>query len=243
MRIGLVCEGPTDVLAVENFIGDQIRRMGLQPAFRNLFPETDKTRPEGGWSNLLLWLQRNPAESRVARYFTVGLFGGVAAQEALDVIIIQIDADVVSDPGLRAFAQDKLNLQFGECNQPSERANAMTEIVRRSGDFASLTNVDAERHIVLVAVEATEAWCVAAFRGQPGEFESLRGADLTNAFMHALEVSEGRQPQVAYVSCDKDVQRRRRFCSMFANQSDRIVQSCPQFANAVNALSVVSGRP
>lgn len=236
MRVGLVCEGPSDIPAVVHFLGDQLRRTGIEPIFHNLFPEPDKTRPEGGWSNLLLWLQRNPPDTRVARYFSGGIFGGGANQEPFDAILIQIDADVLDDEGFRNYVQQKLNIQIGATDEPNERASTLANVVETAGGFSLLTQADLQRHVVAVAVEATEAWCVAAFRAQPDQFEALKGADLTSAFMQALEVSEGRPPQGAYAQCNKDARRREKFCAMFAKYSDRILGSCPNFSATVQAL-------
>lgn len=236
MRIGLVCEGPSDIPAVEHFLYDQLAKLGIQPTFRNLFPDPDNTRPEGGWGNLFLWLARNPPQSRVVRFFQGGLFGGEGATEPLDAIVIQIDADIAEDDIFRRFALERFGVAIGECVDASARASAVSSIAELAADLNELTDVDRRRHVIAVAVESTEAWCVAAFHPQPKQVEELRGSDLTVAFMRALEISEARQPQDWYANCDKDIKRRKNYCQRFGGFSDRVVASCPHFAMAVDAL-------
>lgn len=236
MRIGLVCEGPTDVVAVEHLMHDQLSRSGLKPIFRNLFPDPDNTRPEGGWSNLLFWLLNNPPDSRILKYFGGGLFGGLGAREPLDAILVQIDTDVIDDDGFRRFVHERFQLEFEPYELADDRMNAISQVAQAAGRFSELTDADRDKHVLAIAVESTESWCIAAFHAQPSSFESLRGQALINAFMHALEVSESRQPQQSYANCDKDLARRRRYCEMFASHSNRVVRSCPSFGRARDQL-------
>ena len=240
MRIGLVCEGPSDVPAIIHFFGSQLRQRGIEPNFRNLFPEPDRTRAAGGWSNLMLWLKRNPAKTRIARYFSEGLFGGDAVQEPLDAIIIQIDADIVEERGFQSYVEAEFGLNIASVATSGERGQALAEVLDAACELSSMVKIDRDRHVSAIAVESTETWCLAAFRAQPEQFEEMRGEVLTNAFMQALEISESRQPQDAYVNCDKDAARRERFCATHAAQSSRIVDTCPHFAAALVAVQAVA---
>lgn len=243
MQIGIVCEGPSDVPAVECFFGDQLRRAGIEPKFRNLFPDRDNTRPEAGWSNLILWLLKNPPDVRIARYFSKGLFGGQSASPPLDAILIQMDADVVEDAGFQSFVEARLGIAINDLLQKVNRGSAMSIVIGNAAKLESLTQADQQKHVIAIAVDATETWCLAAFRGQPEDFEDLRGSELTTSFMAALEKSEGREVKDAYANCDKDLKRRERYCKKFAAQSPRIAASCNHFAEARDALMELATFP
>ncbi|MFN3425647.1 MAG: hypothetical protein ACK40C_13175 [Novosphingobium meiothermophilum] len=236
MNIGLLCEGPSDLPAITHFVGDQLRKLGVEPQFRSLFPEPDKTRGAGGWSNLLLWLNNNPAATRIARYFSGGLFGGDAAYEPLNAILIHMDADVVDDPGFQNFIRDNYNLSVEESDLPAQRGQIVAEVLKSACQFELMTDRDRRSHVTAVAVESTETWCLAVFHNQPSDFESLRDTSLTNAFMRVLEASESRSPQASYENCDKDIRRREMFCRRYATFSDRIKASCPHFSDMVDQL-------
>ena len=70
MRIGVICEGPTDVHAIVNFLGASLTDRGVDPVFVTIQPESDRTKPmDGGWHAVLRWLIGNPPDSRVPSYF------------------------------------------------------------------------------------------------------------------------------------------------------------------------------
>lgn len=239
MRIGVVCEGPSDFPAISHFIGNLLAARGNHPVFVPLFPQMDRTRPEGGWANVLLWLNNNPPETRVQRYFAGGLFGGALSTEPLDAIILQLDADVIEDQGFRKFVSDNYEYIVDIDQVPAGRANQICNVLLSAAKFDEMANADRDRHVLVPAVESTETWCVAAFHAQPDDFEMLRGAALVNAFMKALEQSEGRMPQDQYANVDKDVVRRDKFCEKHSGGAARIVVACEQFAASFGKLSTV----
>ena len=59
MRVGVVCEGATDFVAIDAFFGQSLADHGIEAEFVPIQPEKDKTSPEGGWGNVLHWLQKN----------------------------------------------------------------------------------------------------------------------------------------------------------------------------------------
>lgn len=97
MRVGVVVEGPTDSYAVVQFLGQSLQRYGIQPSFIDLQPSMDNTNPEGGWVAVLKWLEDNPPELRVPRYFGGGLFDQDLSAKACDVVIVQMDSDILGE--------------------------------------------------------------------------------------------------------------------------------------------------
>jgi hypothetical protein len=236
MKIGVVCEGPTDYPAIVHFLKHALGQKNIAAQFRALHPEMDKTRPDGGWGTVLLWLKNNPAASRVQKYFGGGLFQGPLNVDPLDAIVIHLDADVLPDMSFINYVKTNYDYATPIVDTPADKAQQIIAIIQLAAGFGEMTDVDKVRHVPTPAVESTEAWCVAAFTGAPGNFETLTGPDLTNAFMDALERSEGRQPQPPYANLDKNLARRKRFCDTHANGSKRIVDNCLQFSAALDRL-------
>lgn len=238
MRIGVICEGPSDYPAVVNFVGHALRQHGITPVFQPLYPEMDRTRPDGGWANVLLWLINNPPETRVQRYFKGGLFGGALSKEPLNSIIIQLDSDVLEDESFRNFVKKNYGYEVITAEEPARRGACVASVVALAANYNDLSDSDKKRHVVFPAVEASETWCVAVFHPQRGDYESLRGKDLVNAFMHVLEKSEGRDPNDEYANVDKNLTRRQKFCETHAGGVTRILNSCPHFSSGIEALLV-----
>ena len=53
MRLGVICEGPSDYPAMVHFVGAALKNQGIDAVFQSLSPNMDKTRPEGGWGSVL----------------------------------------------------------------------------------------------------------------------------------------------------------------------------------------------
>ena len=209
VRIGVICEGPTDFPAIVCYVGHALESRNVEAQFIPLFPELDKTRPVGGWGNVLLWLDNHPPEYRIARFFGGGLFGGGLATTPFDVVLIHLDADVIEDRSFQVYVHDKYNYRVRVETAPSKRAATIEEIISISAKIADLTDADKEKHKIAVATESTETWCIASFYGQPKRYELWRGSKLRDGFMAALERSEGRVPKTEYAEIDKNPIRRK----------------------------------
>lgn len=229
MKIGVVCEGPTDLPAVVAFFGDSLKNAGYFPTFEKLFPDPDRTRANGGWGNLFSWLKNHPPATRISRYFGGGLFANFETYQRVDAILFQVDADIIDDDGFRTFANREFGVEIQLAVNPDERARAIREVIELAADAETLTLADKARHVFAVAVESTETWCLAAFNPKPSELEVLRGSELRDEFMKALERSEGREPRESYAECDKNANRRLKYCERFERFSSRVAASCPHF--------------
>lgn len=66
MRVGAVCEGPTDYYAIESFFRQALwEDNGIKAEFVPIQPEMDSIIPEGGWGRVLGWLNNNNPEYRI----------------------------------------------------------------------------------------------------------------------------------------------------------------------------------
>jgi hypothetical protein len=236
MNIGVVCEGPTDYPAIEHFFSHALQERGIEAKFRALYPRIDKTRPTGGWANVLLWLKNNPPNIRIQRYFGGGFFEGGPDVERLNAIIIHLDADVLPEISFINYVKEEGDYYVVNSDDPTKRADQITDIISIFARFGDMTNADIAKHVPAPAVESTETWCVAAFTTPPQNFPMLKGADLTNSFMAALEKSEGREPKENYTNVNKDPPRRRRFCETHSKQSSRIINGCQHFSETLEKL-------
>ena len=233
MRVGVVCEGPTDFFAVKSFFGHALENALAAPVeFIALQPQMDKTNPEAGWGNVLLWLANNPPVSRVQQYFGGGLFAGALGSDPLDALLIQLDSDILGDRLFKDYVFKSYNLTVENPTQQDERAKEISRVLQEAAQFINMTAIDVRRHVIAPAVEATESWCVAAFNAQAMNCEDLSGQRLVDAFMVALEKSEGRIPSLPYANTDKDQRRREIFCNKHASGSARVIEGCPAFERA-----------
>ncbi|WP_428513744.1 hypothetical protein [Roseovarius sp.] len=236
MRLGVVCEGPTDFHAIECFFGYTLQAAGKEVEFIALQPKMDNSAPEGGWGNVLLWLKNNPPSSRLQQFFKGGLFGGEFSLEPLDGILLQLDSDILGEPSFSAYMQKEYDYVVSVPTLADERADEVRSVLSTAAKLSEVTKADQSRHILTAAVESTEAWCVAAFKRPPQDFELLAGQDLIDCFMCALATSEGNVPDPPYAKVDKQSKRRRQFCESHAGSSERIVETCAQFRKAHEEL-------
>ena len=69
-----MCEEPTDFFfTIESFFY-ALENDYIDAEFVCVQPKSDNTSSEGGWGNVLLWLDRNNPEYRIQNYFGGGLF-------------------------------------------------------------------------------------------------------------------------------------------------------------------------
>lgn len=237
MRIGVVCEGPTDFHAINSFFGHSLSESGIEVKFQPLQPEMDATSHIGGWSNVLLWLNKHPPATRIQQFFAGGLFGGALSAEPLDGLLIQVDSDVLSQISFSTFVRDNYGYVSTNPSTTVARASEIRHILSLAARLSEMTIDDVNRHVLAPAVESTEAWCVAAFTTPTSDFEILSGQTLIDAFMCALEISESRIPSPPYAEINKSQNRRKRFCKTYSNFSGRILTGCQQFHETHDKLA------
>ena len=234
VRIGIVCEGPTDVHAIENFLGASLKDRGIKLKFVYIQPEKDKTRP-GGWSSVLNWLRNNPPKFRTNNYLSGGLFDGDLSAKSCDMLLFQMDADIIADRSFQNWTRDNLGYQVTNSPGPIQRGNEIRMIIENAGDFNQLSQDESKRHIPAPAVESTEAWCVAVYGRFSGDPEQLKGPDLCEEFMRALHLSEDRVLQ-PFRHIDKNPDRRRRYCERHADEFRRVETQCHHYRELVASV-------
>ena len=236
MRIGVVCEGPTDAHAIVCFLHASPTHRGITPNFIPIQPDTDNTRPpDGGWGAVFLWLKKNPPRSRTRTYFHGGLFADDLSAKRCDVMVFQLDTDILSDLGFQNWTKEHYGYSVANLPDPVERGKEITEIIERVGKFSMLSIADMRRHIPAPSVESTETWCIAAFRHLSLDPETLSGIALCREFMTALHRFENR-PIGNFVHIDKNPDRRHRFCENNSGGFARLERQCYHYLNLVDAL-------
>lgn len=240
MKIGVVCEGPSDFPAIAHFVGESLRSRNITPEFGVLFPEKDKTRQTGGWASIFSWMQKYPPEARVQQFFSSGIFGGSLTTKPYDLIIFQMDTDVLDSSSFADYVKKTYGHKVKKDQDPAARAHQVAGVIDQALALDQLTNRDASRHIPFPAVESTESWCIGIFHNQSIAAEALKGEDLTESFMKVLERSESKEPKDMYNNIDKSQKRRYRFCEKHRNNINRLERNCPVYMSYIqNVLNAI----
>ena len=236
MRVGVVCEGPTDFFAIKSFFGHALKNDGINAQFVRIPPKSDNTNPEGGWGNVLLWLDRNNPAYRIQIHFGGGLFQEPVDKPRLNALLIQLDSDILGKQSFTNRVSNAYDLAVENPDDAQERADEIRKVIRSAAKFDDMTEHEKALHVIAPAVESTEAWCVAAFTTPTPNCELLNGQNLRDAFMSVLERSEGRNPSPPYSRIDKDQKRRKDFLAIHAQGSARVRGGCQQFDQAYQQL-------
>lgn len=235
MRIGVICEGPTDFVAIEAFFGRALEAHGFDASFIAIQPDMDSTLPHGGWTLVESWLSQNPASLRVRRYFGGGLFADDLDSKQCDVFLVQIDSDILDDDAFKAYNSSLYGVDFFDVSDATVRRAKMVDVIGAWSAIDSCGQVDSARHVFAPSVENTEAWCVAAFSRTPN-VETLNGIELTIAFMTALLKYENKTVPDNISKTDKTISRRRNFCNHHRNGYARLADCSPSFKIPLDEL-------
>ena len=241
MRVGIVSEGRTDVHAITCFLGASLETRGVEALFVNLQPDMDRTNPRGGWPMVFRWLEENPGLVRMESYIRGGLFAGELSSRQCDVIVFHVDADVLSDEGFRNYMRNQYGLEIVEPTEPRERGELVEGIVENACNLDKLSDSEKDCHIVAVAVESTETWCIASFGRRRSDPEKLSGQSLCEEFMTVLHRSEGR-PMRPFVQINKSERRRKRFCLKHASGFGNLEAQCFHYRRLVERVEAAIRR-
>ena len=233
INIGVVCEGPTDFIAIEAFYHDALYRRGIESEFVSIHPNMDNTTQDAGWGNVLVWLSNNPPSERIRMLSAFSPFMEDHEESLLDCLLIQLDADILGNDSFQNYVGKRYGYKVAAPSDPAERAMEIEKVLKLAWRDREMTAGDKNLHVPLPVVESTEAWCLAAYSRKPDNFELVIGRDLVEKFMVALETSEGRHARGPYAKIDKRIKRRRKFCEVHAKNSSRIVCGCYQFEKAL----------
>ena len=237
MRIGIICEGPTDEPAITNFLKASLTYRDITPEFVLIQPDNDRTKPsDGGWHAVLNWLLNNPPKSRIATYLSGGLFDDGLSAKRCDVLVFQMDSDILSKCGFQNWTRNTLGYGVTDSTDPIQRGKEVRSIIEIAGNFEELSDDESKRHIPAPAVESTEAWCVAVYGSFSGDPERLKGLALCREFMTALHGSENRDLQ-PFTKINKSPDRRRIFCERHADEFRRLESQCRHYRELVKSLT------
>ena len=237
IRIGVVCEGPTDAVAIERFLCRSLMEREVQTEFVRLQPDPDGT-SEGGWANVHTWLENNQPESRLTAYLGAGLFDGDRSAKTCDLLLLQMDSDVIEAASFKKYMK-RFSFMVDEHDDPVARGDVIRSALHTVAKCGLLTIADLRRHALAPVVESTETWCVAAFKQLTDDPERLRGLDLCNEFMTALHLSESR-PLRGFANIDKRVDRRDAFWMKQAGGFSRLEAQCYHYSHLVNGIAIVA---
>lgn len=241
MKIGVICEGPTDFVAIEAFFGHALGELGIKASFIDIQPKMDRSSPKGGWGKVLRWLDRNQIQKRRMKYFLSGPFEN-STTKVLDCLLIHMDTDVLDKIEFQNCVQKNypgINIKNPVPHEPAARSKEIEKVFLVAGWHQSnMSEDELRRHISLPAVESTEAWCLAAHSNVYEDFELVSGQDLKNRFMSALSLAEGQKPKTHYNKIDKNIERRKFFCEKYAHCSQNIIHGCTQFRNALTKINL-----
>ena len=236
MRIGIVCEGPTDTHAIRCFLKASLSDRGIATEFVPIQPDIDKTRPtDGGWGHVMNWLRDNPPDSRTRAYFGEGLFRGGLSAKQCDVMLIHMDTDVLSATSFRNWMWRYFRYSVEDVTEPVRRGSEARNVLRLVGRFSDLNSDDLERHICAPSVESTETWCIAVREQLYVDPERLSGWYLLPEFMTLLHESEGRRIQ-PFAKSDKNPDRRLRYCKRNSRGFRALEDQCFQYRVLVSSL-------
>lgn len=236
LRVGVVCEGPTDFYAISEFLTDALNRAGKNIIFVPIQPDMDSTRQDAGWTNVCTWLQKNSPETRASRYFGQGLFANDLNTKSCDVILVQIDTDFIGNSVFSHKFEELVGRQISISTNPTQRAAEMLSFLQSICKTETMTSADQGRYILLPMVEASETWCIGAFSRCTDNLEELSSAELTQKFMAVLLQSEGLQVNGPFAKTDKTKERRRDFCKRHRGGSRWLANSCAQFSICQDTL-------
>jgi hypothetical protein len=232
IRIGIVCEGPTDAIVIKVACERYLSEHGWQADVFPIQPLRDRTLGEqGGWTMVRSWLLSNDHESRCKRHFGLGLFANGLDALRCDIIFVHLDSDIVSD------------VAFNEGAPPAVRS-ATTDreyVVNKLADWIGrehFTAADQYRYISGVAVQSIETWCLALFDAAAENIEELTGDELGRAFNTALLASESVQNVDVTGIPNKDRRRRARFVEKHSTMAGlhRAMDQSTSFSLAFSAL-------
>lgn len=232
MRIGVVCEGETDYLALKHYLGAELMRRKIDTEFLMLQPTPDRS-SGGGWGNVMGWLESNPPAARDV-YFSSGLFDGLDAKANLSAILIHLDTDILPEPSFVGFLKNN-GYALSAFKSVNQKAIEISKVISHFAQFPQLSPEKLSRHIPAPISESSEAWCVAIDGEYVGNAEELTGQDLVNAFGAALSRFKGNKPQQAYKKINKNIVQREAYCSGTIDNVQNI-HGCSLFLSLANQL-------
>ena len=158
--VGVVAEGPTDVVVLDEYLSTWIQGLDDSATLevRPLQPAVDATSGrfgDGGWTLVKAWCERNPSEARTTDLFQP-LFEG---QPPVDVLLVQLDGDVIDD-----YAAPYPDISVPQDADAAARGAIVQLILERwlwNATERRHADPHAGQHCLVATVRALETWIVA----------------------------------------------------------------------------------
>lgn len=234
-RVGVVCEGPTDFLAISHFAKASLAKRGVEAEFVDIQPEIDVTSKKsgGGWAIAVSWLIDNPPAVRRGAYLERGLFGGSLSAKKCDLLLIQIDSDVLEEESFVNFVRKVMGAAPAASASAESAFDEVTRVLLHFSGYDSSDIAAADRNIIAPAVQNTETWCVAVRAPDEANLELLRKDVVATKYKQRLEDFEGKAPLRRQL---KNRNRRDAYCRGHIESVDRLESSCGQYVRLINLL-------
>lgn len=217
IRIGVICEGQTDFVAIKIFLERELVRLGKHVTFDMIQPAYDNSLPSG-WPQVLLWLEGNELPFRSALYLKGESLFEIEDEEAkFDALLFQIDSDIIGHSSFETFIR-KRAISYAPPKNNIDRGNVIRHVLLSIGGHASDAASLSHKEVMAPIVESSEAWILAA-ENVASNPEYLIGQPLINAFGALVARSSGQAPKANYSNINKTTKTRKRICNQIAKTS------------------------
>lgn len=212
MRFGIICEGATDYITASIFLEASLKKEGIDAEFIDLHPGMDKTSElHCGWSNALIWLERNNPKIRRTSILGTGLFSNSLALKKCDAIIFLLDEDCLDDEGFYNFVE-KRTKSIIRPNNEIDRLRYLQEV---ACFFLQISEqeLSKEKHVFSIQKFNSESWCIGTlFDIDKRPVISITKEETIKIMLQALAKLEGSQ-NIAEEKRLKNRLLRQNFCN------------------------------
>jgi hypothetical protein len=208
-KIGVICEGPTDFVAMKCFLESEFNSRSRKIELTLIQPALDNSLP-AGWTQVLFWLENNKLNFRSALYLKKdALFQFEDEAAKFDALLFHIDSDIIGEDSFTNFIK-KRGLSDNRPLNNIDRGNVISHVLLSIGGHDSDAEALLQRELVTPIVESSETWIIAA-EGVVPNAEALVGQPLINAFGGLVARAYGKPSKSSYKSIDKNVKKGRNF--------------------------------
>lgn len=223
LRIGLAVEGPTDALVLEAGLNAFLRKPFISV---HLQPQVPPGKTGNGWGGVFWWCRQMGSQG-------YGTLEDNPVLDSLDLVIIQVDADVAAMSYASANIQNPPNQDLpceSPCPPASDTVDALIEVVR---GWLSPSLPDAKA-VICIPSKCIEAWVAAALYGQ-SDHHLVQDLECSCDVVNYLHGKPARERLVRMQPEPDRPPRMRKISSKFRQAQARItsswpfvLQTCPQ---------------
>jgi hypothetical protein len=236
ITVGIVAEGGSDCVVLETLLTayfDKVPARDFSLSFKNLQPYTDNTSKsgysEGGWEQVYKWCLGNPPQDRANALFGAPLFADGMDEFQCSALLVHMDADICEKIG------DKSNI---------DPVPSLTQSTAVRGKFIYETlsswlwpdeKKEDLRHILVPAVESTEAWLVAGLSEEDKDPECDHDIQRKLAALD-YSVVKGRPVPKDIKRPNKQAENFKKISGVAAGNIMRVIERCPHFELTVRKV-------